>query len=198
MTIYHRWDGFSCLKRCKISELEHNHTDTCLAWSGDSTNTPQIHSHGIWCDVGRRISNETTICHRGKWIPSFLWNDAEKQLTQEEWPTMSLLSIVQETSVKYSKPCFLWCIWVSTYGDSFGRNDNLPSLGPIYLTSFKPPSQARRPPSTIWTMWTATWLRAYQGGSSFLLLWHIEGIRKCVGHPPTRMVSVECRVSALA
>jgi hypothetical protein len=26
---------------------------------------------------------------------------------------------------------------------------------------------------------------AYQGGSSFLLLWHIEGIRKWVGHPPT-------------
>jgi hypothetical protein len=67
-TIYHRWDGFACLKRCKISKLEHNHTDTCLAWSGDPTNTPQIHSHGIWCDVGRRILTETAICHCGKCV----------------------------------------------------------------------------------------------------------------------------------
>ncbi len=55
MTIYRRWDGFACLKRCKISKLEHNHTDACLAWSGDPTNTPQTHSHGIWC-VGKKIN----------------------------------------------------------------------------------------------------------------------------------------------
>jgi hypothetical protein len=50
------------------SVMEHNHTDTCLAWSGDLTNTPQIHSHGIWCDVGRRILTETTICCCGKCV----------------------------------------------------------------------------------------------------------------------------------
>jgi hypothetical protein len=33
---------------------------------------PQIHSHGIWCNVGKRISNETTIYRRGKWMPAFL------------------------------------------------------------------------------------------------------------------------------
>jgi len=72
MTIYHRWDGFTSLKRCKISKLQHNCTDTCLAWSGDPINTPQTHSHGMWCDVGKRIINETTIYRRGKWIPVFL------------------------------------------------------------------------------------------------------------------------------
>jgi hypothetical protein len=55
--------------------------DTCLAW------TPQIHSHGIWCDVCRRILTETTICHRGKWIPAFLWNDAEKS-TRDDQPCL--------------------------------------------------------------------------------------------------------------
>jgi hypothetical protein len=102
MTIYLHWDRFTCLKWCEISKLEHNHTDTCLAWSGDPTNTPQIHSHGIWCVVGKRIINETTICHRGKWIPAFLWKDAENLDSRR--PTMSLLSIIQETSVKYSEP----------------------------------------------------------------------------------------------
>ena len=48
----------------------------CMKWRPHQQ--PQIHSHVIWCYVGKRISNETTICHRGKWIPSFLWNNAEK------------------------------------------------------------------------------------------------------------------------
>jgi len=85
MTIYHRWDGFACLKRCKISKLKHNHTDACLAWSGDPTNTPQTHSHGIWCDVGERLINETTIYRRGKWIPAFL-EKMWKTLTQDDQP----------------------------------------------------------------------------------------------------------------
>jgi hypothetical protein len=136
MTIYRRWDGFSCLKRCEISKLEHNHTDTCLAWSGDPTNTPQIHSHGVWCDVGRRISNETTICRRGKWIPSFLWNDTEKW-TRDDQPCLY--------SPLYRRPLWstlnLLVMYMGKYiGNSFGRNDNLPSPGRIYLTSFKPPA----------------------------------------------------------
>ncbi len=87
MTIYRRWDGFTGLKRCKISKLQHNCTDTCLAWSGDPTNTPQTHSHGIWCDVGKRIINETTIYRRGKWIPAFL---------EKMW----------KTSTRDDQPCF--------------------------------------------------------------------------------------------
>jgi hypothetical protein len=31
MTIYHRWDGFACLKQCKISKLEHKATIPILA-----------------------------------------------------------------------------------------------------------------------------------------------------------------------
>ena len=44
-------------------------------------------------------------------------------------------------------------------------------------------------------MWTATWLHACQGGSSFILLWGIEGVRKWVGHPPTR--NGKCWVSSI-
>jgi hypothetical protein len=85
MTIYRRWDGFTCLKWCKISKLQHNRTDTCLAWSGDPTNIPQIYSHGIWCDVGKRIINETTIYRRGKWIPAFL-EKMRKTSTRDDQP----------------------------------------------------------------------------------------------------------------
>jgi hypothetical protein len=78
-------------------------TISILAWHEVETPpTPQIHSHGIWCDVGKWIINDTTIYHRGKWIPTFLWKDAENLDSRR--PTMSLLFIVQETSVKYSKP----------------------------------------------------------------------------------------------
>ena len=126
MTIYHRWDGFSCLKRCEISELEHNHTDTCLAWSGDPTNTPQIYSHGIWCDVGRRILTETTICHHGEWIPAFLWKDAEKSTRDDHpclysplhrrplWNTLNLLVMYEG---KY-RGQWLWEKWQSTIAET--------------------------------------------------------------------------------
>jgi hypothetical protein len=123
-TIYRRWDGFAYLKRCKTSKLEHGNTDTCLAWSGDPTNIPQIHLHGIWCDVGRRILTETTICHRGKWISAFLWNDKEK-LTRDDqpclysplhgrplWNTLNLLVMYEG---KY-RGQWLWEKWQSTVG----------------------------------------------------------------------------------
>jgi hypothetical protein len=118
MTIYHQWDRNSCSKQCD----EHNHTDTCLAWSGDPTNIPQIHSHGIWCDVGRRILTETTICLCGKLIPAFLWNDAGK-LTRDDQPCLysplyrrplwNTLNLLVMYDGKY-RGQWLWEKWQST------------------------------------------------------------------------------------
>jgi hypothetical protein len=160
-----------------------------LAWNGAkspnwSTTIPMLALHevetpptppkpihmvsGVMLVKGYSMRQQSAVVV-SEYLPSFKTTRKSKSTHREEWPTMSLLSIIQETSVKYSEPsCNVY--GVSTYGNSFGRNDNLASLGPIYLTSFNSPSQARRPPSMIRTMWTATWLCAYQGGSSFLLL----------------------------
>jgi hypothetical protein len=104
------------------SKLEHNHTDTCLTWSGDPSNTPQIHSHGIWCNVGKRISNETTICCRGKWIPAFLEKNQKTSNRDDQlcfyspfyrrplWNSLNLLVIYMG---KY-RGQWLWAKWQST------------------------------------------------------------------------------------
>jgi hypothetical protein len=79
------------------------------------------------------ILNVFTLCyHCGyfiNWIPWFFW-----------WRVLTAGSASSSQSCLYwarallnSSSDTLYCIRVSTWGNSFGRNDNLPSLGRIFL-----------------------------------------------------------------
>jgi hypothetical protein len=90
---------------------------------------------GVMLVEGYRMRQQSAVVMVSEYLPSF---ETTRKSGLEMTNHVSTLHCTGDLfEVLWT---FLLCIWVSTYGNSFGRNDNLPLLGPIYLTSFKPPA----------------------------------------------------------